>query len=43
MSFPVGALLAMDLYRKAVRECSEEEETEIEDEDFEDFDFIEDD
>lgn len=39
MSFPIGALLAMDLYRKAVRECSEEEETE--DEDFEDFDFEE--
>lgn len=40
MSFPIGALLAMDLYRKAVRECSEEEE-ETEDEDFDYYDFEE--
>lgn len=41
MNYPIGALLAMDLYRKAVRECSEEgEKTEDEDEDF---DFVEDD
>lgn len=41
MNFPIGALLAMDLYRKAVRECSEEDETEIED--IEDYDIVEDD
>lgn len=40
MSFPIGALLAMDLYRKAVRECFEEEE-ETEDEDFDYYDFEE--
>jgi hypothetical protein len=39
MSFPIGALLAMDLYRKTVRECSEEDETE----DIEDYDIEEDD
>jgi hypothetical protein len=41
MSFPIGALLAMDLYCKTVRECSEEDETEIED--IEDYDIVEDD
>lgn len=41
MAFPIGAFVAMDLCRKTMREYSEEEEIENENEDFDVYDFEE--